>query len=106
MHRFAAGLAANCSWFLLLFLSRPAGREYPTRDEAGLGRGSRLPLSCELVIARAKPVIARAKRDLALDVGRPGLFDQLDDRVRHRDVVEFFSHLAALFERPLEELDG
>src|ERR1700681_3319945 len=42
----------------------------------------------------------------ALDVGGPGLFDQLDDRFRHRDVVELFSHLAALLERPFEELDG
>src|SRR5882724_9583597 len=42
----------------------------------------------------------------ALDIGRPGLLDQLDHRIRHRNVVEFFGHLAALGESPFEELDG
>src|SRR6202022_4577638 len=42
----------------------------------------------------------------ALDISRPGLFDQLDHRVRHRNVVEFLANLAALGESPFEELDG
>src|SRR6185437_14500212 len=42
----------------------------------------------------------------ALDVGVPGLFDQLDDVVGHRDVIELFGHLAALGEGPFEELYG
>src|ERR1700720_1512394 len=42
----------------------------------------------------------------ALDVSRPGLLDQLDHRLRHRNVVEFLGHLAALGESPFEVLDG
>ena len=42
----------------------------------------------------------------ALDVGRPGLLDQLDHRIRHRNVVELFGHLGTLFEGEFEELDG
>src|ERR1700676_2212755 len=42
----------------------------------------------------------------ALDIGRPSLLDQLDHRVRHRNVIEFLGHLAALGEGPFEELDG
>src|SRR5713101_125265 len=42
----------------------------------------------------------------ALDVGRPGLLDQLDHRLRHRNVVEILRHLVALGESPFEELDG
>src|ERR1700722_1905292 len=40
----------------------------------------------------------------ALDVGRPGLLDQLDHRIRHRNVVEVLGHLAALVEGELEDL--
>src|SRR5262249_51454556 len=36
----------------------------------------------------------------ALDLGRPGLLDQLDHVVRHRDVVELFGHLAAVGKSP------
>src|SRR3974377_1494562 len=39
----------------------------------------------------------------ALDIRRPGLFDQLDHRFRHRNVVEFLGHLAALGASPFEE---
>src|ERR1700748_1909318 len=46
-----------------------------------------------------------ARYCLALDLGRPGLLDQLDHRVGHRDVVELFSHLVALLEGELEELE-
>src|SRR3954454_4374243 len=42
----------------------------------------------------------------ALDIGRPGLFDQLDHGLRHRNVVELLGHLAALGKCPSEELDG
>src|SRR6266576_244459 len=42
----------------------------------------------------------------ALDISRPGLLDQLDHRIRHRNVVEFLGHLVALGESPFEELDG
>src|SRR3546814_12868755 len=39
-----------------------------------------------------------------LDVVDPGLFDELDDAVRHRHVVEIAGHLVAILERPVEEL--
>src|SRR3984957_10793166 len=57
---------------------------------------------------RSSPTALLRVRDAyysALDIGRPGLLDQLDHRVRHRNVVEFLGHLAALLERPFEELD-
>src|ERR1700748_292419 len=41
----------------------------------------------------------------ALDVCRPGLFNQLGHAVGHRDVVEFFRRLRTLFEGELEELE-
>src|SRR6476620_1600479 len=45
-------------------------------------------------------------QDFALDLGGPGLFDQLDHGVGHRNVVEFLGHLVALLESPFKELDG
>src|SRR5579863_10343485 len=41
-----------------------------------------------------------------LDVLIPHCLDQLDDVVRHRDIVEVLRHLAALLVCPLEELEG
>src|SRR3546814_15384557 len=38
-----------------------------------------------------------------LDVVDPGLFDELDDAVRHRHGVEISGHLVALLERPVED---
>src|SRR6266851_9883748 len=47
-------------------------------------------------LARSTRAILAARS--TLDIGRPCLFDQVDHRVRHRNVVEFLGHLAALGE--------
>src|SRR5262249_24879830 len=39
-----------------------------------------------------------------LDLARPGLLDILHDVGRHRNVIEFFSHLVAVLVGPCEEL--
>jgi len=62
----------------------------------GFARSSRAPNDGSTIL--------RARS--ALDISRPGLLDQLDHRIRHRNVVEFLGHLVALGESPFEELDG
>src|ERR1700704_1007001 len=89
-------------------VSRPgsAARERRAADPAGLAlmtSGSRVYGAAR---GCAAPRPGHESFRSALDIGRPGLFDQLDHRVRHRNVVEFLGHLAALGESPFEELDG
>src|SRR6185437_8294317 len=61
-----------------------------TKDQPGSGPGWMMESGSVLV--------------LALDLGRPGLLDLLDHRVRHRDVVEILGHLGALLESELKNL--
>src|SRR5580765_532962 len=82
-----------------------AGRRGPGHFERAYLRQTPYPQRPPPLLGGEHPLVV-AKRASALDVSRPGLLDQLDDRFRHRNVVEFFSHLVALLECPLEELDG
>src|SRR6266478_9518158 len=73
--------------------------------------GSRLcGAACRTMLRIARRALHRVRDTIlfrsALDVSRPGLLDQLDHQIRHRNVVEFLGHLVALGECPFEELDG
>src|ERR1700761_8793432 len=64
------------------------------------------PPSLALSPRAAKERRARTRLESsALDLGRHGLLDQLDHGSRHRNVIEFLGHLAAVGESPFEELD-
>src|SRR3954451_4729574 len=56
--------------------------------------------------APERPLASFASARSALDIGRPGLLDQLDHGIGHRDIIEFLGHPAALRKGPFEELDG
>src|SRR3981189_1752022 len=83
-----------------------AARERRAADPAGLALVTSGCRVCGAARGGAAPRPGHESFRSALDIGRPGLFDQLDHRVRHRNVVELLGRVAALGESPFEELDG
>src|SRR5262249_45609301 len=86
-------------------LLKPPHGPSTSRLSAGVERGkgakpAPLPTTIGLIGHREQRLAARR----VLDLSRPSPFDVFYDIRRHRNVVEFFSHLAAVLIRPVKEL--
>src|SRR3954453_3584606 len=88
---------------------RPPRRVHNTKharrsDLAPASMISRRAIACREI---SVPLLGWSRRSRsALDLGRPGLLNHLDDRIRHRNVIELLGHFVAMGKSPSEELDG
>src|ERR1700719_1164306 len=90
-----------CTLYLGIYGPSRAPDAAQRASGALLIRGPLWPRWVPALRSSAKSAAPRAGHVIfnsALDIGRPGLLDQLDHGVRHRDVVEVLGHLAALLE--------